>query len=215
MPEVLLYLVIAVLVIGAIWAYLTAQRLDRLHRKVFASRTALDTQLAHRGAVSAQLAASGILDPASSVLIGQAAWDSLAAGGHGHDELAAALPELARTPPLPGGHPAGAMALARASAESELSSVWRDVLSDSDTLTELQAHEFSRRLLADLAAAWQRVQIARRFHNESVVQARQLRRTVLVRMLGLAGHAALPAAVEFDDVRPPGLDFIDIAGEEG
>jgi len=57
-----------------------------------------------------------------------------------------------------------------------------------------------------LAAAWYRVQLARRFHNEAVAQAQRVRRKLLVRLLRLHGHAPMPRTVEIDDERPPALE---------
>ena len=45
-------------------------------------------------------------------------------------------------------------------------------------------------LVDSLAAAWYRVQLARRFHNEAVAQTQRMRRKMLVRALRLHGHAA-------------------------
>ena len=48
-----------------------------------------------------------------------------------------------------------------------------------------------------------RVQLARRFHNDAVTDVRRVRRKTVVRLFRLAGHADLPATVEFDDELPP------------
>ena len=50
-----------------------------------------------------------------------------------------------------------------------------------------------------------RVQLARRFLNDVVRAARVVRRKKAVRYLRLAGHAAWPATVEFDDTPPETL----------
>jgi hypothetical protein len=47
--------------------------------------------------------------------------------------------------------------------------------------------------------------MARRFHNDAVVDVRQVRRKTVVRLFRLAGHAELPSTIEFDDELPPGL----------
>src|SRR6478735_8194316 len=75
------FLVLAVVALVVWWLWVTASRLDRLHRKVGASRAVVDTQLVHRATVAAELATSTLLDPVSSVLVGEAAWAALAAGG--------------------------------------------------------------------------------------------------------------------------------------
>src|SRR5665647_2864352 len=92
---------VTLLVAGAflvlLWfVWVVASRLDRLHRKVATSRAALENQLVRRASTAAELAASGLLDPVSSILVGEAAWAALSAGGHGRAELVAALPDLGR-----------------------------------------------------------------------------------------------------------------------
>src|SRR5678815_3445570 len=79
------------LAIFAAW-YLTfsATRLDRLHARVEGARSALDAQLVRRASVTLQLAASGRLDPATSLLLADAAHeareaDSAGTEGRGSD----------------------------------------------------------------------------------------------------------------------------------
>ena len=55
------------------------------------------------------------------------------------------------------------------------------------------------------AQACERVELARRFHNEAVAQAQRVRRKRVVRWARLAGHAAWPVTVEIDDGTPSGL----------
>ncbi|NAZ87578.1 hypothetical protein, partial [Kineococcus indalonis] len=55
----------------------TAQRLDRLHRRVETSRAALDAELTRRASAALELATSGRLDPATSLLLADAATASL------------------------------------------------------------------------------------------------------------------------------------------
>ncbi|QOS58612.1 hypothetical protein [Thermobifida fusca] len=50
-----------------------ASRLDRLHSRLETAQAALDAALARRGAVVGELAASGVLGPAASVLLSDAA----------------------------------------------------------------------------------------------------------------------------------------------
>jgi hypothetical protein len=49
-----------------------ASRLDRLHNRVEAARTALDLALLRRSAAASELASSGLLDPATSLLLADA-----------------------------------------------------------------------------------------------------------------------------------------------
>ena len=44
--------------------------------------------------------------------------------------------------------------------------------------------------------------MARRFHNDAVIDVRRVRRKTVVRVFRLAGHAELPATIEFDDELP-------------
>ncbi|MGW8566599.1 hypothetical protein [Isoptericola sp. NPDC055881] len=187
-------LALVVLVVAAVvvWlAWVSASRLDRLHRKVVASRIALLAQLVRRAGAAVDLASSGLLDPAGAVLVADAAF--------------AAVED-----PVPSG-PTGAelaldgLAPGRERAESELSSTLRSALGDDESLRELRAAPDGDALVGRLAAAWYRAQLARRFHNEAVLQAQRARRTWYVRLLRLSGHAALPRTVELDDQMPAGL----------
>jgi len=63
--------VLAVLL--AFYASWTAGRIDRLHHRVATARAALDAELAARSALVSELAGSGALDPASSLLLVDAA----------------------------------------------------------------------------------------------------------------------------------------------
>lgn len=199
-------LAVAALLLALLWlVWVFANRLDRLHRKVATSRSVLENQLVRRASAAAELASSGLLDPVSSVLVGEAAWAALSAGGHGRAELVAALPDLDRMlgPDGPGARaddPVG-----RDLAESELSRTVREALADDDEVTVLKAQPGGSELVEALAAAWYRVQLARRFHNEAVAQAQRVRHKVVVRWLRLAGHAPLPQTVEIDDDWPEAL----------
>ena len=48
-------------------------RLDRLHARLEATRVALDAALVRRSSVALELASTGLLDPATSVLLAGAA----------------------------------------------------------------------------------------------------------------------------------------------
>jgi hypothetical protein len=196
------------LFLQAWFVWVVASRLDRLHRKVATSRAALENQLVRRASVTAELAASGLLDPVSSVLIGEAAWLALSAGGHGRDELVVALPDVER---MLRGHDRvlGAVDASapdeRARLESELSRTVREAIADPVEVEAVRAEPGGAELLDALAGAWYRVQLARRFHNEAVAQTQRVRRKVLVRVLHLYGHAVLPQTVEIDDAWPESL----------
>jgi hypothetical protein len=68
----LLAIGVVLLLFGA-YASWTAGRLDRLHNRVDFARASLETELARRSALVAELAGAGILDPASSLLLLDAA----------------------------------------------------------------------------------------------------------------------------------------------
>jgi hypothetical protein len=72
-PSWALVAVAVVLLLVGAYASWTAGRLDRLHHRVESARASLETELARRAALVAELAGSGILDPASSLLLMDAA----------------------------------------------------------------------------------------------------------------------------------------------
>ncbi len=204
-PEVALWAVAAALLIGW-WVWVCASRLDRLHRKVVASRAVVDAQLRRRASAASALAASGLLDPVSSVLVGEAAWDALLADdadAEAADAMPAALAaqwtSQAAAPAEPA-EPAD-----RGEVESALSAALREALGDGEDVARLRAEPGGAELVDALAESWYRVQLARRFHNEAVGQAQRLRRGRLVRLLRLAGHALAPQTLELDDGWPRAL----------
>lgn len=194
-----LVLVVAALAAWLLWV--AASRLDRLHRKVMASRLALDAQLVRRASAAVDLAASGELDPASSVLVAEAAHavldDDADARRLGEQVPGLVPPDGPRPRRLLGG-----MAESRALAESDLTATLRSALEDADDLAEVRSVPAGDELLASLSAAWYRAQLARRFHNEAVAQALRVRSKWWVRLFHLAGHAPMPVTVELDDAAP-------------
>lgn len=194
-----LVLVVAALAAWLLWV--AASRLDRLHRKVMASRLALDAQLVRRASAAVDLAASGELDPASSVLVAEAAHavldDDADARRLGEQVPGLVPPDDPRPRRLLGG-----MAESRALAESDLTATLRSALEDADDLAEVRSVPAGDELLASLSAAWYRAQLARRFHNEAVAQALRVRSKWWVRLFHLAGHAPMPVTVELDDAAP-------------
>ncbi len=184
---------VVLLVVGVLgWlAWISASRVDRLHRKVSASRIALDSQLVRRASAAADLATSGLLDPASSVLVADAAYAVIDADGPvTRPEQALAMDGLGDD---------------RERSESVLSATLREALDDGEDVAELRGTPAGESLVATLGAAWYRAQLARRFHNEAVAQAQRARRHWYVRLLHLAGHAPMPRTVELDDQMPAGL----------
>ncbi|GDY58053.1 hypothetical protein SVIO_086760 [Streptomyces violaceusniger] len=68
----LIWIAVALVVI-AVYLSWTAGRLDRLHSRLDAARAALDAQLLRRASVAQELATAGVLDPAASIVLYQAA----------------------------------------------------------------------------------------------------------------------------------------------
>lgn len=192
-------IVVAIVLLIVWWGWVAASRIDRLHRKVAASRAVVDAQLLRRSSAASTLAASGLLDPVSAVLIGEASWASIAAGSPQTQGLAR-LPAELRGPEWT--DPAAA---SRGLIESELSATLREALDDADEVAALREEPGAAELLDALADAWYRVQLARRFHNEAVAQAQRMRRGWAVRTLRLAGRAPMPQTLELDDAWPEAL----------
>jgi hypothetical protein len=192
-PSLPVLLTLGFVVLVAWYLTFSATRLDRLHARVEGARSALDAQLVRRASVTLQLAASGRLDPATSLLLADAAHEAREA------DIEGAAPD--------GGAADGSAAdgLTREQAESDLTSVLRAAFADPEQVEDLRADPVGRDLLRELAAAGLRVQLARRFHNDVVRSARVVRRKRVVRYLRLAGHAPWPQTFEISDTPPETL----------
>ncbi|WP_436736063.1 hypothetical protein [Streptomyces sp. BBFR102] len=175
MTSTLIWIAVALFAIGVYLSW-TAGRLDRLHARIDAARAALDAQLLRRASVAQELATAGVLDPAASIVLYEAAHAARQA-----DEEA------------------------REVAESELSQALRAVFGDSSQVDAVRGAPGGTEAAEELAAAVRRVPMARRFHNDAVRAARALRRHRTVRWLRLAGHAPFPLAFEMDDEPPAAL----------
>ncbi|KGN38598.1 hypothetical protein [Knoellia subterranea] len=191
--DVLQVATIVALVVLAIAWYLSysASRLDRLHAKVEGAVSALDAQLVRRAEATLELATSGDVDPASSLLLADAASEALER--HTHQPLS--------HDPLDGQTFAG-----REGTETNLTEALRAALTE-ETVAELRSDVDSAGAqgLSRVEASALRVQLARRFHNDAVREVRRVRAKAVVRAFRLAGHAALPQAVDFDDGLPPAV----------
>lgn len=170
-------LLAAVILVG-LYLSMTAGRLDHLHRRIDMSRLALDAQLLRRSAVAQELASSGRLDPASSLVLAEAA----------HEARTATDEEDAD----------------RALAESDLTAALAAAL-NRDDIDEVTEDAAGSAMLAELDAACRRVELSRRFLNDAVRACRQLRRQRMVRLFRLAGRTPWPDTWEMDDSIPPGL----------
>jgi hypothetical protein len=187
--ETVVWVLLGIAIVLALAWYLSysAARLDRLHAKVEGALSALDASVVRRGEAALELVNSGGLDPASALLVAQAATDSLALTNE--RALADDLLE-------------GQRFAGRESAESQLTESLAAAL-DGDGLSAVRS---SGAVAGDavnrLAEATMRLQLARRFHNEAVKEVQRFRRKPVVRLFRLAGHATMPHTVEFDDTWP-------------
>jgi muconolactone delta-isomerase len=159
-----------------------AGRLDRLHHRIELARASLDAQLVRRARAAEALAASGLLDPASAIVLAQAASHSRNANLDDPVE--------------------------RGLVESEMSRDLREVFADPEMITALGAVPEGDELLSDLAASCRQVTLSRRFLNDGVQAARLLRQGRWVRLFRLAGNAPRPEMFEMDDVAPAAFDFL-------
>lgn len=184
--------IVALVLLAAAW-YLSyaASRLDRLHAKVEGAVSALDAQLVRRAEATLELATSGAVDPATSLLLADAASEALER--HTHHPLSHDL--------LDGQTFAG-----REGTETNLTETLRAALTEG-TVQQLRSDAESAGAagLGRVESSALRVQLARRFHNDAVREVRRVRAKKVVRLFRLAGHAALPQPVDFDDDLPPAV----------
>lgn len=158
------YVLVGLAVVGVVllagWCSWTAGRLDRMHLRVEAARASLHAQLQRRASVAGELAAGGLGDPASALVLLEAARTAREAGGltghwHVESDLTAAVHMIA----VPDGDPLG----------------------------------------IELTEATRSVHLSRRIYNDLAARAVALHRRRRVRWFRLAGHAAVPPMIEFDD----------------
>lgn len=189
---------VVVLLLAALSWYLAASaaRLDRLHHRVDGARGALENQLLRRATSAAELAGSGLLDPATALLLAGAAAEAVAAGEE-FDSLRVAGPVA----PWPGPEAVEG----RESAESDLSRALRLALDDRALVADLRADPLGADLLRALDASCHRVELARRFHNDAVSQAERVRAKRVVRLTRLAGRAGPLSTFEMDDEPPAAI----------
>jgi hypothetical protein len=162
-------LVIAAALLVGVYVSWRAGRIDRLHTRVRIARSALDLALLRRSSVALELAASGLLDPATSLLLAEAVHGTR--GGERPKDL----------------------------AESDLTKALRAAFSQPDFRPSLTGKDGADELLAEVEAAAHQVFLARKFYNDAVSATRDARRRPLARLLRLAGKAELPEFFEMDD----------------
>ena len=193
MTWTLIVLAVLAVVLWSFYISWRASRLDRLHNRLEAARTALDLALVRRASAASELASSGLLDPATSLL------------------LADAVRRVRQVGPAE-----------RDLAESDLTRALRATLGDPDFRKELGGDgddeddaghgvpdhgvanhgaedEGEAELVAEVEAAAQQVFIARKFYNDLAGRTVYARRRPLARVLRLAGSAPLPVFFDMDD----------------
>ena len=171
------YLVLVVLAV-VLWGFYIswrASRLDRLHNRLEAARTALDLAMVRRSSAAYELASSGLLDPAASLLLADAVRRVRDAGQAERDL-----------------------------AESDLTQALRAVFDQPGFRKELEAAGAGPELIREVEAAAQQVFIARKFYNDVASRTIDARRRPLARVFRLAGSARQPEFFEMDDALPEG-----------
>src|ERR1039457_6337164 len=133
-----------------------------MHTRLEAAHAALDVTLVRRSSVALELASSGLLDPATSLLLAGAA------------------------------HAARCEREARELADGDRTRALRAAFGQPDFVASLGGREDAAELLAELEGAAHQVFLARKFYNDAVADTRAARRRWLVRLFHLAGGAALP-----------------------
>ena len=162
--------VAAALLIG-VYVSWRAGRIDRLHARGEMARAALDVTLLRRSSVALELATSGLLDPATSLLLAAAVHGTRTDGGDRPRDL----------------------------AESDLTRALRAAFSQPDFRSSLSGKEGADELLGEVEATAHQVFLARKFYNDMVAVTRDARRRPLARVLRLAGNAQAPEFFEMDD----------------
>src|SRR4029077_7834733 len=146
-----------------------AGRHGRLHTRVDMARAALDVTLLRRSSVALELATSGILDPAPSLLLA-AAVHGTRGGDRPHDL-----------------------------AESDLTRALRAAFSQPDFRASLSGKEGADEILAEFEASPHKGRVARKLYTDRVAAPREARQRPLARVLRLSGRAKAPEFFEMDD----------------
>jgi hypothetical protein len=180
------------LVLWGFYVSWRASRLDRLHNRTEATRTALDLALVRRASAASDLASSGQLDPATSLLLADAVRRARQADQTDRD---LAESDLTRALRATVGDPEYRKELAAAADDRA-----------ADRAAD-RADDGAAELIAEVEDAAHRVFIARKFYNDVAGRTIDARRRPLARVLRLSGSAQQPAFFDMDDeieVSPPG-----------
>jgi hypothetical protein len=194
--------VAAALLIG-VYVSWRAGRIDRLHARVEMARAALDVTLLRRSSVALELATSGLLDPATSLLLA-AAVHGTRPGGYGGAVSPPQGGSGGKVPPGSAGLggvvvPPEEISRPRDLAESDLTRALRAAFSQPDFRSSLSGKEGADELLSEVEATAHQVFLARKFYNDMVAVTRDARRRPLARVLRLSGNAQAPEFFEMDD----------------
>ena len=166
----LIILIVFVVMISGVYISWRAGRLDRLHNRVETARTALDLALVRRSSAAYELATSGLLDPATSLLLADAVSRAKDADTAERDL-----------------------------AESDLTRALRAAFGQPGFRAELDGQEGAKELVGDVEAAAHQVYIARKFYNDVAARTIDARRRPLARVFRLSGNAPPPEFFEMED----------------
>ncbi len=147
-----------------------------MHNRVETARTSLDLAMVRRSSSAYELASSGLLDPANSLLLASAVRCAKDAD-NGERDL----------------------------AESDLTRALRATFSQPGLRSELEGGKGAKELLAEVDAAAAQVFIARKFYNDVAARTIDARRRPLARVFRLSGNAPQPEFFEMDDLLADGL----------
>ena len=172
-------LVIAVIAFIVWYLSYQAGRLDRLHHRIEVTELALHGQLVRRGGIVAELAAVPGIDPALSVLWGQAAHEALI------------LPEVSSPE--------------RTQVEGELTNILVMTLDEVEEVNEIRSNPHASLLLDELLQVSERIKMSKQFHTDAVRDCLEIREQIIVRFFRLAGRANAPVPVDLDVQIPSAL----------
>jgi hypothetical protein len=200
-------IVVAAALLVGVYVSWRAGRIDRLHARVAFARAALDAALLRRSSVAFELASSGLLDPATSLLLAGAAHGARGAAQRGVVQGGVVQGGVVQGGVAKGSAAKGSAAKGGAAldgqptdlAESDLTRALRAAFSQPDFRSSLSGKEGVDELLAEVEAAAHQVFLARKFYNDAVSETRAARRRPLARVLRLAGKAGTPEFFEMDD----------------
>ena len=193
MTWTVIVLAVLALVLWSFYISWRASRLDRLHNRVEAARTALDLALVRRASAASDLASSGLLDPATSLLLADAVRRARQADPAERDlaesDLTRALRATLGEPGIRGEFDNGGGDLPPGAGGSRQDS-GRDGVAEE---------EGARELFDEVEKAARQVFIARKFYNDVAGRTLDARRRPLARMLRLSGSAKQPEFFDMDD----------------